>query len=68
MIDADHEKELCRQLDVRMFPTVLFLSGDGTPLGRLTGKQPSHKLVIEMQSALQTIARRSDWSPNTFTR
>lgn len=68
LIDADREQELCQQLEVRMFPTVLFVSADGAALGRITGKQPSHKLVIEMQSALQTIARHTDWSPGTITR
>lgn len=68
LVDADHEQQLCQQFAVRMFPTILFVSGDGAVLGRVTGKQPSHKLIIEMQSALQTIARRTEWSPTTVTR
>lgn len=68
LVDADREKMLCEQFEVRSFPTIVFLSNQGLPVSRLTGKQPGHRLVMEMQSVLQTIARRADWMPYTLQR
>jgi thiol:disulfide interchange protein len=68
LVDADRQSELCRLFQVRMFPTVIFLSHDSVPLGRVLGKQPSHRLVMEMQSALQSVARRHDWSAESVVR
>ncbi len=58
LVDADAEPEVCRQFRVRGYPTVQFLSPQGVPLNRVTGKQPAHLLVMEMQAALQAVARR----------
>lgn len=58
LVDADREPEVCRQFQVRGYPTVQFLSPWGTPLNRIVGKKPGHQLVVEMHAALQTLARR----------
>jgi thiol:disulfide interchange protein len=58
LVDADREPEICRQFQVRGYPTVQFLSPWGTPLNRVVGKKPGHLLVVEMHAALQALARR----------
>ena len=58
LVDADREREVCRQFQVRGYPTVQFLSPWGAPLNRVVGKKPGHQLVIEMHAALQALARR----------
>jgi thioredoxin-like negative regulator of GroEL len=63
LVDADREEQVCRQFNVRGYPTVVFLSPRGTPLNRATGKQSAAQLVIEMHSALQAVARRIDSGP-----
>ena len=68
LVDADRQVDLCRKFQVRMFPTIIFVAGDAAPLRRVMGKQPCHRLVMEMQSALQSVARRDDWSSETFLR
>lgn len=60
LIDADAESEVCRQFEVRSFPTVQFVSPRGVRLHRVTGKQPAHQLIAQMQAALQAIARRPE--------
>ena len=60
LVDADREPEVCRQFRVRGYPTIQFLSPRGLPLNRITGKQPGHQLVMEMQAALQAVARHVD--------
>jgi thiol:disulfide interchange protein len=57
LVDNGTQEALCREFRVRSFPTILFLSPRGVPLNRVTGKQPSHRVVMEMQSALQAVAR-----------
>jgi thioredoxin-like negative regulator of GroEL len=58
LVDADREPEICRQFQVRGYPTIQFLSPVGVPLNRVVGKKPGHQLVIEMHAALQAVARR----------
>jgi thiol-disulfide isomerase/thioredoxin len=58
LVDADAEPEVCRQFRVRAYPTLQFLSPTGVPLNRMTGKQPGQQVVMEMQAALQAVARR----------
>jgi thioredoxin-related protein len=60
LVDADLEPDVCHQFRVRGYPTIQFLSPRGVPLNRVTGKQPGHHLVMEMQAALQAVARRID--------
>lgn len=67
LVDADREPDVCREFRVRGYPTIQFLSPRGVPLNRVTGKRPGHQLVIEMQSALQAVARRVD-VPSTTRR
>lgn len=62
LIDADQQPDVCREFHVRGYPTIQFLSPRGVPLNRVTGKKPGHQLVMEMQAALQAVARRTDWS------
>jgi thiol:disulfide interchange protein len=58
LVDADSEPEICRQFQVRGYPTIQFLSPLGLPLNRVVGKKPGHQLVMEMHAALQAVARR----------
>lgn len=58
LVDADCEPNVCRDFRVKGYPTIQFLSPRGVPLNRVTGKQPSQQLVIQMQAALQAVARR----------
>ena len=59
LVDADTEQDVCRHFRVRGYPTIQFLSPQGVPLNRITGKQPGHQLMMEMQAALQAVARRT---------
>lgn len=68
VIDADAEPGLCAQFRVTSFPTVQFVSPRGVPLQRVVGKQPGHQLMMAMQSALQSMARRSNGSEATLLR
>jgi thioredoxin-like negative regulator of GroEL len=56
-VDADAEPHICREFHIRGFPTIQFMSPGGVPLNRVTGKRPAHELVMEMQAALQAVAR-----------
>ena len=58
LVDADREPDVCREFQVRGYPTLQFLSPWGTPLNRLVGKKPGHIVVSEMHAALQALARR----------
>lgn len=63
LVDTDEQPRLCEQHKVDVLPTLVFLSHDGEALERVTGKQLAHRLVMEMQAALQSVARLNDWSP-----
>jgi thioredoxin-like negative regulator of GroEL len=58
LVDADCEPNVCRDFRVKGYPTIQFLSPRGVPLNRITGKQPGPQLVMQMQAALQAVARR----------
>ncbi len=58
LVDADCEPDVCRDFRVKGYPTIQFLSPRGVPLNRVTGKQPGQQLVMQMQAALQAVARR----------
>lgn len=58
LVDADREPEVCQQYGVRGYPTIQFVSPQGAPLNRLTGKRPGPQLVMEMQAVLRSVARR----------
>jgi thioredoxin-like negative regulator of GroEL len=60
LIDVDAEPDVCRQFQVSRYPTIQFVSPRGVPLERVVGKQPGHQLMMAMQSALQSVARRAD--------
>jgi thiol-disulfide isomerase/thioredoxin len=59
LVDADAEPDICRDFRIKGYPTIQFLSARGVPLNRVTGKQPSQQLVMQMQAALQAVARRN---------
>lgn len=58
LVDADAEPDVCREFQVRGYPTIQFLSPRGVPLNRVTGKQPGYALVQQMQAALEVVARQ----------
>jgi thioredoxin-like negative regulator of GroEL len=58
-IDADAEPDVCQQFRVQAFPTVQFVSMRGVPLNRIVGKKPGRDVMMAMQAALQSVARRS---------
>ena len=60
LIDVDAEPDVCRQFQVSRYPTIQFVSPRGVPLERIVGKQPGHQLMMAMQAALQSVARRAD--------
>lgn len=60
LIDADAETDVCRQFEVRSFPTVQFVSSAGVRLNRVVGKQPANQLISQMRAALSALARRPD--------
>jgi thioredoxin-like negative regulator of GroEL len=68
VVDVQKQAELCRQLDVSRFPTVQFLSSTGRPLNRFVGNRPAHEVALEMQHALQALARRVDLQSEPLLR
>jgi thioredoxin-like negative regulator of GroEL len=60
LIDVDTEPGVCRQFQVSRYPTIQFVSPRGVPLERIVGKKPGHQLMMAMQAALQSVARRAD--------
>jgi thiol:disulfide interchange protein len=58
LVDADCEPGVCRDFRIQGYPTIQFLSSRGVPLNRVTGKQPGQQLAMQMQAALQAVARR----------
>lgn len=58
LVDADAQPDVCRQFRVQAFPTVQFVSPRGVPLNRVVGKKPGNLLMMSMQAALQSVARR----------
>jgi thiol:disulfide interchange protein len=61
-VDADVEQNVCRELQVPAFPTLLFLSPRGVPLEKVVGKRAGHEVLMAMQAALQHVARRNSSS------
>jgi thiol:disulfide interchange protein len=57
LVDADAEPQVCQNYQVRGYPTVQFLSPDGAPLHRVVGKRPGPQFLVDMQTALQAVAR-----------
>ena len=60
LIDADAEPKVCQQFQISGYPTVQILSPHGAVLSRMVGKKPGHQLMMAMQAALQSVARRDD--------
>lgn len=68
LIDADAEPALCQQFQVTAFPTIQFISPRGVPLERMVGKKPGHQVMMAMQAALQSVARRYGEVGDTLLR
>ncbi len=66
LVDADAAPDVCRQFHVARFPTIQFVSPQGTVLNRLEGKRPGHQVTMAMQAALQTVARRTEPAGRTI--
>ncbi|QGJ70255.1 Hypothetical protein PBC10988_19500 [Planctomycetales bacterium 10988] len=58
LVDADKEPEVCKTFQISGFPTVQFLSPQGTPLNRLVGSRPAEQVLYEMQTALEAVTRQ----------
>ncbi len=59
LVDADQQQSLCEEFQVDAFPTVVFVSPGGKPIGRITGQPTDETFVRQMKAALRTVARRS---------
>ena len=68
LVDADTEPEICREFRVRAYPTIQFISPQGVPLNRVTGKTPAGQLASQMQAALQATASRLRYVRETAVR
>jgi thioredoxin-related protein len=60
LVDRDKELEVCKQYGVQSFPTIQFLSPRGVLLNRLEGKNSGQQVIMAMQQALQSVARRAE--------
>lgn len=58
VVDADVEPDVCRKFRVEYYPTVQFLSHRGVALNRVVGQQPGDEVLLAMQAALESLARR----------
>lgn len=58
-VDIEDEPGVCRQFNVEGFPTVQFMSPEGVPLNRFTGKKEVSHLALQMQAALDAAAYRT---------
>ena len=56
LIDADEQKPLCQQYQIKGYPTILFFSPRGALINRVVGKQSPREVLQQMQAALQGIA------------
>ncbi len=59
-IDSSVETDLCREFHIKGFPTIQFMSPQGVMLKRITGKQSSSQLAVQMDAAIQSIAQKTD--------
>lgn len=66
LVDADAEPEVCRDFNVRAFPTIQFLSPRGVPLNRIVGRRAVPQLTLDMQAALEAVARRAEPEPRVL--
>ncbi len=59
MVDGTEHPERCEAMNIKGFPTILFLSPQGTELQRLAGKQNPDQLALQMHVALQSTAAKT---------
>jgi thioredoxin-related protein len=55
-IDGSGESEFCKSMDIKGFPTVLFMNSQGEELQRLAGKLTPDQLALQMHVMIQTTA------------
>jgi len=55
-IDGSKKSEFCKSMDIKGFPTVLFMNSQGEELQRLTGKLTPDQLALQMHVMIQTTA------------
>jgi len=67
-VDIKDEPSVCRQFQVESYPTVQFMSPEGVPLNRFTGKKEAVQLALQMQAALEAVAYRTGQTKVTTVR
>ena len=68
LVDADREPEVCQEFDVRGYPTLQFMTSNGVPLNRLTGRRSAQQLLAQMEAALQAAAVRAQQTGRSILR
>lgn len=61
-LDGVLDVELCRQRNVKGFPTILITNPQGRELKRLSGRQTPEDLAIQMHVVLQSTAARANFA------
>ena len=56
LVDSSKNAALCEERNVKVFPTILLLSAQGTEIQRMSGRQNADQLSVQMQVALQSTA------------
>lgn len=59
-VNAGISEELCREFNIKGFPTIQFISPQGIMLKRIAGKQSPEQLAMQMQATIQSLAIRHD--------
>lgn len=57
-VNAAELPQLCREYEVREFPTIQFVDAGGLRLSRLIGEQQPTTFVLQMHGVLQSVAGR----------
>jgi thioredoxin-related protein len=58
-VDGLKESEFCKSVDIKGFPTILFMNSHGEEVQRLAGKLTADQLAIQMHIIIQSIATKS---------
>lgn len=68
-VDSSQEPQICQDLGVAGYPTVQFLTPQGTPLrSRVTGMKSAEQLTAQMRAALQVTAARMERTDGAVLR
>lgn len=57
LVDADVEKDVCAKLEVKGYPTLVFLDAEGRPLATLEGIAPPAKLLAKLKPLQEQLAK-----------